>query len=79
MAVAAAVACSPSEMYKDVVIKMAMQMVGLPDVVLSQSLHRGGCEWRLDVLFDTAGECGRERRPRHIAGPAINPVQGFRA
>ena len=47
MAVAAVVACSPSEMYKDVVFKVAMQMIGLPAVILSQSLPRGGCEWRL--------------------------------
>ena len=66
MAVAAVVACSPSEMYKDVVFKVAMQMIGLPAVILSQSLPRGGCEWRLDALFDTAGECGRERRATHI-------------
>jgi hypothetical protein len=52
---------------KDVVVKVAMQMIGLPAVIFSQSqsLPRGGCEWRLDALFDTAGECRRERRATH--------------
>jgi hypothetical protein len=65
IAVAAVVACNPSKTYKDVVSKVDMPTVGLPAVILSQSLPRRGCEWRLDALFGTAGECGRDRRPRH--------------
>jgi hypothetical protein len=44
MAVAAVVACSPSEMYKDVVFKVAMQMIGLPAVIcnpFAESAQRG--------------------------------------
>ena len=74
MAVAAVVACSPSEMYKDVVFKVAMQMIGLPAVILSQSLPRGGCEWRLDALFDTAGVSAEESAERHT--PARPTKQG---
>jgi hypothetical protein len=66
MAVAAVVACSPSEMYKDVVFKLAMQMIGLPAVILSQGLPSGGGEWRIDALFDTAGDrSAEESAERH--------------
>ena len=40
-------------------------MTGLPAIILSQSLPRGGCEWRLDALFDTAGVSAEESAERH--------------